>query len=113
MRLDGYTYQDISDELGITKQRIEQLLRNNITSDKKEKVTAQKIIFPNVKEWVVRKRHTATSLSELFGVCRPTMSSYLKGKTDIPLTIALEMSAAIGLPIEETFKREGVEENEV
>ena len=50
MRLDGFTYQEIAEKFGVSKQYINQMLQNVISERRNKAVN--KIVYPNIANWL-------------------------------------------------------------
>lgn len=107
MRLDGYTYEEIGNRLGVTKQRAEQLCKNALQG---KTCTGRKIkpcVFPKIAEYMERNRCTYADIARTCGVAHGTVMQFLSGKTkDIRLSTALKIAAMIGMTVKEAFARE-------
>ena len=108
MRLDGYTYEEIGNRLGVTKQWAEQLCKNAIQG---KSCAGMKIrrpcVYPKIAEYMERNRCSYTDIARTCGATYQTVKTFLSGKTkDIRLSTALKIAAMLGMTVEEAFVRD-------
>lgn len=108
MRLDGYTYEEIGNRLGVTKQWAEQLCKNAIQG---KTCAGMKIrrpcVFPKIAEYMDRNRCSYADIARTCGVAHGTIITFLSGKKkDIRLSTALKIAAMTGMTVEEAFARD-------
>lgn len=107
MRLDGYTYEEIGNRLGVTKQRAEQLCKAAIQG--KTCLGRKKIpcVYPKIAEYMERNRCSCADIARTCGVAHGTVMKFLSGKTKgIRLSTALKIAAMTGMTVEEAFARD-------
>jgi len=103
MRLDGYTYEDISVALSLgSRQRTHQILEQRIMKSKMLE-REQQIALPNVYRWMRKNGYGITSFACLIGMSAPTVTTLLKGKRKPSLRFAGAVSAATGLTLEQVI----------
>lgn len=74
MRIDGYTYEAISHEVGYTRQNIEQELKTSVAGRKHHS------IYPNISAEIKKHGGTIKEFSKRVGLSTPTMSGIIQGK---------------------------------
>ena len=68
MRLDGYTYQEIADKYGITRQCVQQSIVNFVEKERNVRKSAlDRCIYPNIKKWMIDNDISMIKLSKICG----------------------------------------------
>lgn len=62
-------------------------------------------IFPNIAKWMKKNGITATDISRLIGVTRPTISNYLTGVREPKFYFICEILRLSGMTFEVAFER--------
>ena len=107
MRLDGYTYEEIGNRLGVTKQRAEQLCRYALQGKTCAGRKGNPSVFPKVAECMQANRYSYADISRICGVNNNTVVQFLSGKRkEIRLSTALKIAAMLGMTVEEAFARD-------
>lgn len=107
MTLDGYTYQSIANEFGVTKQYISSLFGRKLYNAK----LYDEIIYPNITKWMEENKVTVRSLSiELYSeqspnVAQTKLSKKLKGERKFTIDDIDKILKITGMKYEEAFER--------
>lgn len=68
MRLDGYTYQEIADKYGISKQCVRQSIANLAGKEGPVRISAlDRCIYPNIRKWMIDNNISMIKLSKICG----------------------------------------------
>lgn len=110
MRIDGCTYQEIADTLGITRQRAEQMIKNFVSPIASKTPRGKKpyMIFPRLRELTRERNYSVQRISEESGISCATLRNWLSGKTPLPLAAAIKIKETLRtkIPLEELFAAE-------
>lgn len=112
MTLDGYTYQEIADEFGVTKQYISSLFGSKLYNSQ----LYDKIIYPNIVKWMKENNFTVHKLSiELYprqtaNGAQNKLSRVLKGKQKATIDDIDKILKITGMKYEECFQRSASDE---
>lgn len=104
MRLDGVSYQKIADEFGVSKQRIEQILKGNPGT--KRESNASKCIFTGLSDWIIQENMTLKKLSELMEwskTSQMTAAKKITGKRELKMSEIRKILEMTGMTFEECF----------
>lgn len=102
MRLDGASFKEIGIELGVTRQRAEQIIAEELGINRFKFKSA----YPNIIMRMQEMEITFDDLREELGLKHvQNIYGYLGGR-DIRLSTARKISDLLGLTIDEAFKRE-------
>lgn len=108
MRLDGYSFEDIGERFGVSKQRIQQILSGK-DSGKRNATSKQnrldRYIFPKIAIWMNEHDYTLVMMAEEIGVSPTTLSGQLLGKNEPPLKTVRKIIEITGMPFEVAFER--------
>ena len=74
MRLDGFTYQEIAEKFGVSKQYINQMLQNVISERRNKAVN--KIVYPNIANWLKNNECSISEFAIRVGMKRPTLEQF-------------------------------------
>ena len=113
MRLDGYSFQEIADKFGVTRQCIQQKL--SVISGQKEarpKKIDEKIIYPNLAKWIFENQISKISLSETLGMkskCTTSIKMKLHGERDFSMSEIKKLIELTGQTFEYLFSTEKAE----
>ena len=89
MRIDGYTYQEIADELKCSRQNIQQTIQDIVTESKSR--CYSKSVYPNLMREIRNRYSTLTNFSKESGVDYRRLQAMLAGriKVSIPEVITI------------------------
>lgn len=104
MKLNGYTYREIADRYGVTRQRIQQIF----SSREKGRRDSKNCIYPNLKRWMQDQNHSYHTFSDLVEVAPSTMYRILTGQQEPKKSIIDSILSGTGMTYETTFMKEGV-----
>lgn len=69
MRLDGYTYREIAEKFGVTRQRVQQVVAEFTGKERAPKsFNRTGFIYPNIIEWMDEKGISLAELSRIMGI---------------------------------------------
>lgn len=103
MRLDGYTLQRIANEMGVTRQRIYQILY-------KRPRRGFKSIYPMLNVWMNDNKETYVSLAPKMGMSKYTISQKLQGEKEFKKLEIDRLLSLTGMTYEEAFALEEIED---
>lgn len=90
MRANGYTYEEIGNSLGYTKQHIQQTLKDMLKNDGCK--ISSKTIYPNLEREIKIKHKTITDFVKNTGCKYKRICDILYGKTKVLLEEAIMFS---------------------
>ena len=103
MRLDGFTFQEIADYLGITRQAVHQGIP---VKGETSPHCYKKIIYKNLRKYIEQKEISLSKFAELCRISCPTLYRILcDGSMPTKKTID-KILAATCMTYEEAFARE-------
>ena len=102
MRLDGFTYQEIAEKYGVSKQYINQMLQN-IISEKRNK-SLNKIVYPNIANWLKGNECSISEFERKTGIKRATLDRKLQGVAKFSYDEIKIILDVTGMKFEECFK---------
>lgn len=107
MRLDGYSFQEIADKYGVSRQCIHQKLSVIAGSAKpRPKGIDEKVIYPNLAKWISENRMKKYELSKLLGLSdksTKSLSMKLYGERDFSMTEIKKLLEITGQTFEHLF----------
>lgn len=108
--LDGYTYQDIADKVGCTRQYIQKLFENvpKIRGISRKRYSS--IIYPSIKRYMINHGLSYNEFSRIIYGTEKAPSELKKkliGERPITLNEAKLIIKATGMTFEEAFRTEG------
>lgn len=103
MRLDGFTFQEIGEHLGVPKMAVQQMLQRAVASNG---TVYRKWVYPNIRDWVMEQGLSLSQISQICGLSANSVSSYMTGKLDPPFSFIKAVLKASGMSFEEAFFRE-------
>lgn len=106
MRLEGYTFQQIAEKFGTSKQNIQGILFRRFGETPKGKKVFSKIVFPKVSEFMKDNKMTIKSISHHMGLKSSTVTGYLYGKTSPSKSFIDSMVKLTDIPYEDLFSKE-------
>ena len=112
MRLEGRTFEKIGEKYGITRQAVEQSIKSicGVKRSGRRKVSPKiymDIIYPNIRDKMVELEWGYSSLAYKTGKSVVTIRNVLTGQIKNPrLCLAKEIVAALGMSVEEAFRKE-------
>lgn len=108
MRIDGSTYQEIADELGCSKQNIQQTLTALLGTN--ESKYYSKSIYPNLTREIRMKYHKLTDFSEASGIDYRRLQALLIGRVKVSIDEALAISTMLGKDVTYLFEKKEKQE---
>ena len=104
LRMDGMTYDQIGESLGVSRQRAVQMIRDGISAGGRNRnnITAERCVFPRIRDWLLENEYTAIRLSNDTGIHPATLGRILKGKDGL-FSNFKAIADRLGMPIQEAF----------
>lgn len=106
MRIDGYTYQEIADEMGCTKQNVQQTIKD-ITDSRKNRFFSHSV-YPNLIREIRIKHHSITEFSRISGIDYRRLQGLLTGKVKVSITEAITICKLFDKDVAYLFERKEV-----
>ena len=111
MRLEGATYQEIADKYGITKQRVEGILKMREPSKKHSNNKYEKCIYKGLREWLQQNNYKLNDLQNLISKNKQkqagnSLRMKLCGKREFRLSEINKIINLTGMTFEELFMQE-------
>ena len=103
MRLDGYTLQRIANDMGVTRQRIYQILYERPRRGFKS-------IYPLLNGWMNDNKETYVSLAPKLEMSKYTLSQKLQGEKELRKSEIDKLLSITGMTYEEAFALEEIED---
>ena len=102
MRKQGMTYREIAQHFSVTENRVWQILTRRTTRTERHRIDCY--IFPNIAKWMNNTGTSLYRLADLTGYNATTISGYLRGLHDAPLTFIKALLEVSGMTFEEAFE---------
>ena len=102
MRLDGFTYQEIAEKYGVSRQYINQMLQN-VISEKRNKAL-NKIVYPNIANWLKDNECSISEFVIRVGIKRSTLDYKLRGRNKFNSDEIKRILDVTGMKFEECLK---------
>ena len=102
MRLEGKTFQQIGDAFGISKQAVKQSI--GCTGGGGTVRRPDKIIYPTIADYMVRRNINYNDLAPECGVSRSGLRHFLQGQGGGSKYVIDRILEVTGLTYEEAFK---------
>lgn len=111
MRLDGATYQEIADKYGITRQRVECILKMREPSKKHSNKKYEKCIYKGLREWLQQNNYKLNDLQNLISKNKQrqagnSLRMKLCGEREFRLSEINKIINFTGMTFEELFMHE-------
>lgn len=103
MRVNGYTYREIGEKYGISRERVQQILLTAVAPRKQKPGE-----YPNISTWMAECRVTVLKMSEESGIARNSIYGYLKGRQKPSFRFIAYITQKTGMPFEVAFAKEPV-----
>lgn len=106
MKMDGYTYQNIADKYGVTKQYIQQTFSSIVNRCTKPFVC----VYPHISDWMFGAGITPFRLANILSDSEVTSPNSIKlklaGKRDFTMQEMIKLVTLTHLPLEVLFESE-------
>lgn len=109
MRLDGFTYEEIGQKYGMSKERVRQIFAN-VTAE--SGIARKNYIFPNIRDWMVKNKVNQYYFAKKLGTTQTTISAILTGKHNPSFKFIQCVLETTGMTYEVAFSKERKEDNE-
>jgi len=110
LRMERKTYAQIGAIMGVSKQRIHQVMENIVPRGNRAK--RANWIYPAFAKWVREEGTTATALAKEIGVEPATFTAWMTGANDIRLRYINKLLDYTGMTFEEAFSTKSVNNGE-
>lgn len=104
LRNEGFTYQEIGEMCGVSKQRVQFVLTKYVY--KKPVQLLDRIVYPRVREFMLDEGLTATAMSKKSGIGYRELYTSLIGERELRKRDIDALLAVTKLPYEELFREE-------
>lgn len=101
MLLEGSTYEEVAQKMGVSKQRIHQLIPNVGSTVRQSTFW----IYPNIGRWMRCNRCTLKIMSNLLGCNAASLGRYMRGETQPDKLVIDKILEVTGMTYEEAFKQ--------
>lgn len=105
MRKEGFSLQEIANEMGVTRERIRQITPAGIRAYRFSD-SYERCIYPNITAWMRANRFSYTRFAEHLQLSPATLHHALTGKHLVSKFTIDAILAATGMSYEEAFKKE-------
>ena len=102
MRVDGFTYQEIAEKFGVSKQYINKMLKNVISERKLKYINT--IVYPNIANWLKRNECSISEFARKTGMKRSTLNDKLHGRRKFNSNELKSILDVTGMKFEECIK---------
>ena len=102
MRLDGFSYQEIAEKFGVSKQYINQMLQNVISERRNKAVN--KIVYPNIANWLKDNDCSISEFAIRVGIRRSILYNKLYGRNKFNSDEIKRILDVTGMKFEECLK---------
>ena len=108
MRVDGYTYQDIADEMGCTRQNIQQTLTALLGTN--ESRYYQNSIYPNLTKEIRIQHHKLTDFAKASGIDYRRLQGLLVGRGKISIDEVIIITKVLNKDVTYLFEKKAKQE---
>ena len=103
MIVDGASYQEVADELGTTRQNVQQTYK--YLFDNKMAVREGSCVYPNIYKWLKTNRVSKAEMARRMGISNPQFSRILSAKGTTTKERIDQILEITGLTYEEAFTK--------
>ena len=101
LRQDGYSYQEIADTIGVSRQRVHQIISAKKPPKKIQK--AEQYKYPYLYKKIIEKYRSVSAFAIDIDCSYETIQHMLRGQTSIHLDLALRISDLFGEDVRVLF----------
>ena len=104
MKLDGYTFSQIGEHFGVSKQCVQRCLADCVSPR-----SDINVVFVGLKKWMVENEETPTGFASKINPDKANKSGFtdkLKGKRELRMSEIKKIIEATGKSFEELFSEE-------
>lgn len=105
MRIDGYSYQEIANKMGISRQGIRDCLQRSVLRDSRNARLSARCVYPNILKYMRDHKMNISSFADAAGLTKGSVSRILEGK-NLSRTSIDKILKVTGMTYEEAFWRE-------
>ena len=106
MRIDGYSYREIADKMGISKQAAQDTLKTCLSRGGWDQAFCEKCVYPNIFKYMQDHKINLSEFSTSTGIVYSNLSKFLKGASNPSQASIDKILKATGMTYEEAFWRE-------
>ena len=106
MRIDGYSYREIADKMGISKQAVQDTLKRCLSRGGWDQAFCEKCVYPNIFKYMQDHKINLSEFSTSTGIVYSNLSKFLKGASNPSQASIDKILKATGMTYEEAFWRE-------
>ena len=104
MRMDGMTYQQIGDKMGISRQRVEQILCTVFEKEPRKLKKNRKIRFVNIKAYLDKNNMSYAQFSDAIQMSQFTVRQYFNDLRRPSLEFVEKTAKLLCIPWEDVLK---------
>lgn len=105
MRQDGYTYNEIAEKFGVSRQRVHQIVQWQVQKPPKKLKKAEKYMYPNLYVRIVSEYRSISKFAEQSGFDRDKLYLYLRGERQPRLDTAIGIADYLGQDVRDLFTK--------
>lgn len=103
MRMDGYTLGEIGEQVGVSRQRVDAIIKG-ILNSKASATSVNKCIYPGLKKWMLENGVTCYKMSKELGLKNNTsFVNYISGESKFTIDRIKAIIKYTGRSFEELF----------
>lgn len=102
MRLDGCSFREIAEKLGVTKQAVQQAIPS---IEKRAIKEIPDCVYPNIYAWMKKRMVSVKDFSTLCNVAYVTIRRTLSGETTLNKTTIDKILEVTEMTYEEAFRK--------
>ena len=107
MHIDGYSYREIGEKFGVSRQYVEQTLKEilpNRNSTVRRTRTSEKCIYSGLSDYIKQNNITMKKLMQVIGISHTTLNAKIIGEREFTITEFNKILEYTGMTFEECFK---------
>lgn len=101
----GLTYAEVGKRMGCSTQCAQGHVKNfalHILTPYRR----TKCVYPEIERYIIDEAISQREFAQRVGIDPVTISNILRGKNRVRIDIAMKIAKVVGLPVEQTFRRE-------
>lgn len=114
MRLYGFTYQEIAEKFGVTRQRVQQIVAEFTGKERTARQSSlDRCIYPNIRKWMLDNNISMIKLSKMCGLAETHIGAVrtkLNGEREFKISEIKAILKESGKTFEYMFFTENKEE---
>lgn len=105
MRIDGYSYQEIANKMGVSRQAVQDYLQRSISYNLRKVRFCGNCVYPNILKYMQDHKMNLSDFANAVEMNYANLSRVLKGKNTSKTSID-KILKVTGMTYEEAFWRE-------